>query len=592
MSFVNVGYPKAMRNDARQTDKRFLVGFILLCVLGFVFVLRLAKFQILDREMYSVLASDQHDMQYKIQPARGRILIRDAQDGKDYPLAANRDSWNVFAVPRNMKDPVMVAHELAPVLGVPDVDLVTKLTSKPDDPYELLAKDVPQETLKTLQDKAYEGVGFTRQTARLYPETGMGGQVIGVVTANDQGNLIGRYGVESSFQESLAGHVGTLAAEKDARGRRLIFANASLQEAVDGSDVVLTLNRSIQYQACDKIRKGVEEYAADSGTIIIMEPQTGAILAMCSWPDFDPSNLKEIKDVSVFNNPAVFTSYEPGSVFKAVTMAAGIDTNKVGPRTTYTDKGFEEIDDFKIKNSDEKAHGVQTMTEVLQLSLNTGTIFVERLLGKGIFRSYVSKFGFGKKSGIELKPEGEGDVSSLERKGEVFSATASFGQGITVTPIQLLSAFAAIGNRGRQMKPHIVAEIRHPDGSAEKIEPSLMSQPVGSRTAQLLTGMLISVVENGHSKLAAVPGYYVAGKTGTAQVAKKDGKGYEKDAVIATFIGYAPANDPKFVMLVKFDRPRKVAWAETCAAPVFSDMAKYMLQYFNIKPERELKAKL
>jgi len=589
MAGVNVGYPKAMRNDSRLTDRRFIYALILFGIIGFVFVLRLAKFQILDRELYAVLASDQHDMQYKIQPSRGRILIRDQQDGKDYPLASNRDAWNIYAVPRNMKDPVMVAHELAPILGIPDVDLVTKLTNKPDDPFESLAKDVPTETLKTLQDKNFEGVGFTQLTARLYPEKGMGGQEVGVVTADTQGILVGRYGIESSYQDVLAGHSGTLEAEKDARGRRLIFANTLLHEAVDGSDVVLTLDRSIQYQACDRIRQGVENYDADSGTIIIMDPQTGAILAMCSWPDFEPSNLKDVKDVSVFNNPAVFTPYEPGSVFKAITMAAGIDNNKVGPRTTYDDKGVEEIDDFKIKNSDLKAHGTTTMTQVLELSLNTGAIFVERLLGKPTFRSYVSHFGFGKKTGVELKPESAGDISPLDNKGDVFAATASFGQGITATPIQLISAYGALANRGRQMRPYLVDEVRHPDGKVDKTTPQMIAQPVGSRAAQLITGMLVSVVDNGHSKLAGVPGYYIAGKTGTAQVAKQHGVGYEAGRIIATFIGYAPANDPKFVMLVKFDNPRKVAWAETCAAPVFGDLAKYMFQYFNLKPEREVK---
>lgn len=559
-----------------------------LVVVLFVFALRLAKFQVWEREMYSVLASDQHDMAYKILPTRGRILIRDRLDGKLYPLAANRDSWTVYAVPRDMKDAVAEAHEIAQIMGLADVDLIAKLANKPDDPYEVIAKDVPYDIVSKLQEKKLPGIGFTRQAARLYPEKNMGGQVIGVVTTDDQGVLVGRYGIESSFQELLAGRSGILEAEKDARGRRLTLANTKLREAVDGSDIVLTLDRSIQYKACERIKQGVEEYEADSGTIVIMDPQTGAVLAMCSWPDFEPADLKSIKDVSVFNNPATFVAYEPGSVFKAMTMAAGVDANKVGPRTTYTDKGFEEIDDYTIKNSDGKANGVKNMTEVLELSLNTGVIFVERLLGKGVFRTFVTDFGFGKKSGIELKPESEGDISSLDKKGEVFAATASFGQGLTATPIQLTAAYAALANRGTLMRPYIVAETINPDGSVVVTKPEVVSQPVSSRTSQLVTGMLISVVENGHSKLAGVPGYWVAGKTGTAQVAKKAGRGYEADHVIATFLGYAPANDPRFVMLVKFDRPRKVAWAEACAAPVFGDMSEFLFRYWGIKPERDV----
>lgn len=574
-----------MRGETRNLDLRFAAIVVAMLIIGFIIALRLGKLQIMDHQMYSVLATDQHEVQSKITPVRGRILIRDDTDNKLYPLAANREAWTVYAVPYGMKEATTTARNLSPILGIPEVDLLTKL-SKSTSKYQVLAKDVSPEILQRLKDSAFENVDFNRQDARLYPEKNMGGQVVGVVTPDDQGNLVGRYGIESSYQEILAGKPGRLDAEKDAQGRRLVFANTSLKEAINGSDVVLTLDRAIQYQACEKIKNATIQYEAESGTIIIMDPSTGAILAMCSYPDFEPSDLKSVTDVGVFNNPAVFRTFEPGSVFKAVTMAAGLDMQKVNPNTTYTDKGFEEIDDFKIQNSDHKAHGVKTMTNVLEESLNTGTIFVQRLLGKTSFRDYVQKFGFGKKTDAGLKPEGAGDISSLDKKGDVFAATASFGQGITTTPIQLISAYATLANQGKMMKPYIVAEVDHPDGKVEITQPIVLGQPVSARAARLVSGMLISVVENGHSKLAMVPGYWVAGKTGTAQVAKAGGKGYEAEKVIASFIGYAPANNPKFVMLVKFDYPKKAAWAESCAAPVFGDMAKYLLQYLKVKPER------
>ncbi|MDD2785806.1 MAG: penicillin-binding protein 2 [Patescibacteria group bacterium] len=578
-------FAKSMRVSGGKTDIRFAVFSVGLILAGAICILRLGKLQVVDHKIYGVLASDQHDLETKLLPNRGRIFIKESNESQLYPLAANREAWTLYAVPKNMKDPIKNAQLLSPILGIPDVDLIAKL-NKPDDPYEGLAKDVPYENIKAIKDLDLDGLGYSTQDARMYPEKNMGGQVIGLVTPDDQGNLIGRYGIESSFQDVLAGKPGALVSEKDATGRRLTFADQTFHDAVDGADVVLTLDRSVQYKACELVRRGVLDYEADNGSILIMDPQTGAIIAMCSYPDFDPGDFKNVTDVSVFNNSLVFEAYEPGSVFKAVTMASGIEAGKISPNTTYTDNGVEEIDDFKIKNSDGKANGVQTMQQVMEKSLNTGTIFVERQLGRTAFLDYVKKFGFGQKTNLGLKPEAAGDISSLDKKGDIFAATASFGQGITVTPIQMLNAYAALANQGKMMKPYIVSEIIYPDGHHEVIKPEVAGQPVSSRTARLMSGMLVSTIENGHGKQAAVPGYWVAAKTGTAQVAKKGGGGYEATEIKATMAGFAPADDPRFVMLVKFDNPRKSDWAETCAAPVFGEMASFMLHYYEIKPVR------
>ncbi|MDF1497273.1 MAG: penicillin-binding protein 2 [Patescibacteria group bacterium] len=572
--------------ETHNTARRFWFLVFVLAVVGFIFVLRLAKFQILDKSMYQVLASDQYDLESKLLPSRGRILIKDPMDGKLYPLAANRDSWQVFAEPKNISDPVVTAHELSGVLGIPDVDLIAKLADKPDDPYEPITRDVETAVVEELRSKNLEGIGYARSIARLYPEKNMGGQVVGVVTQNDQGALEGRYGVEYTFDEQLAGHPGSFSVETDRAGRRIIFGQSKLIEATDGDDVILTLDRSIQFQACERIRQGVLNYQADNGTMIVMDSDTGAILAMCSFPDFDPSNLKEVEDVGIFNNPATFVAYEPGSVFKAITMAGGLNEDKVNPNTTYEDKGFLEIDDFTIKNSDGKVHGIKTMTEVLDESLNTGSIFVMRQLGKKVFQDYVKEFGFGESTGIELRPESSGDISSLENKGEIFAATASYGQGITVTPVQLIAAFGALANYGKLMRPYIVSEIIHADGTREVTEPKIVREVITQRSAQLITRMLTSVVEGTHGELAQVPGYWVAGKTGTAQVAKRGSRGYEANKFITTFIGYAPADEPEFVMLVKLENPKTTMWAASSAAPIFGDMAKYLLNYLNIKPTR------
>ncbi|MFH1705152.1 MAG: penicillin-binding protein 2 [Patescibacteria group bacterium] len=570
-------------------NKRVRVLSILLILLVPALVVRLAQLQIFEHSTYEALASDQHDLEAKLLPSRGRIFVRDRADGKLYPLASNREAWTIYAVPKNIEDPIAVAHELAGIVNIPDVDLITRLT-KEGDPYELVLKDASTEIVDQIKEKDLEGIGFVRTSARLYPEKDVSGQLIGFVGEDESGNMAGKYGIEGGFNELLAGVAGSLVAEKDASGRRLIIGDSQIQNAVDGADIVLTIDRTIQYEACTKIKAAVEQHNADNGSIVIIEPKTGAILAMCSYPDFDPAEYGKVQDISILNNPIVFTAYEPGSVFKPFTLAAGIDAKKIDPSTTYEDKGFEEIDDFTVRNSDGKAHGIQTMTQVLDESLNTGTIFVQRQLGKALFEEYVQAFGFGKKTGIELSPQGAGNVSSLAKKGSIFAATASYGQGLTVTPIQLVAGYGALANSGKLMRPYVVAEILYPDGSVEKTKPQEVGQPIEARTSRLISGMLVSVVENGHGKRAGVPGYWVAGKTGTAQVPRKDGRGYEEDDTIGSFAGYAPSEDAKFAMLVKIDHPRDVQWAESSAAPLFGVMANFLLNYLEVPTERQVKA--
>ena len=337
---------------------------------------------------------------------------------------------------------------------------------------------------------------------------------------------------------------------------------------------------------CEKLRAAVAKHGADGGTVVVLDPKTGAVMAICSVPEFDPNDFSKVEDLRRFNNPAIFGPYEPGSIFKPVTMAAAIDAGKVGPNTLYNDEGSVKIGPYTIRNSDGKAHGLQSMTQVLEESLNTGTIFAVRQLGAKPFLKYVEEFGFGSPTGIQLDTEASGDVDSLRKKGDIWSATASFGQGITTTPIQLAAAYGVLANGGKLMKPYVVDSIEHPDGTVVKTEPQVVRQVVTKRAAALVGGMLVRVIENGHGKRAAVPGYYIAGKTGTAQIAKSDGQGYEKDAFIGSFIGYAPVDDPAFVMLVKIDRPRDVEWAESSAGPLFGDIAKFLLQYLEIPPDR------
>lgn len=557
-------------------------------LLGLLLAARFFQLQIMEHAVYQLLASDQHDMKASLEPNRGTIYVRDQWDKKLYPVAKDRPAWNLFAAPREMKNMDEVAGQAAEILGQPKEELLARFMAASSSAYLPLAKDIPFESVSKIREKAVRGLWVAHGSARLYPETGMGGQLIGFTVTNDEGNREGKYGVESYEDKLLAGEPGMIEGERDALGRRLAFGQATVKPPQNGADIVLTIDRSIQQFVCEKVRQAVANFEADSATVIVMEPETGAILSMCSYPDFLPSEVSKIKDVGVLNNPATFTPYEPGSIFKAFTMAAGIEAGKITPQTTYVDKGVEEIDDFKIRNSDKKAHGTQSMLDVLEKSLNTGTIFVQRLVGRENFREYIKRFGFGEKTGVELPAETKGTIASLDRKGQIFAATASFGQGITTTPLQLVSAYAALANNGTLMKPYIVQEVIR-NGESTKTKPQPIREVVSARTARLVTGMMVNVVENGHGKRAGVPGYYVAGKTGTAQIPNPKGGGYlPSDQTIGSFAGYAPADHPKFAMIVKIERPRTVQFAESSAAPVFGEIAQFLMSYFHIQPERPL----
>ncbi len=574
---------KKQKTPETAIRKRTYLIMGLFVVGGILLFGRLFQLQILEGKTYKILASDQHEVQAALIPERGTIYLKDRWDGKLHPIAKDKDVWHVYVITKDVEDQEQTAEDLAEILGLPIPEIEQVFASSS---YAVLTKDASREVVDILRAKRISGVGAIEAQSRFYPEKGMGGQILGFVNQDDENRRVGRYGIESAYNEELAGDYGSIQIERDAAGRRLTIGSTKLVHARDGSDIVLTLDRTIQYEACRQIEEAVRVFQADSGSIVVMDPDSGAIWALCSAPDFDPSVYNEVEDISVFNNPVTFHQFEPGSIFKPLTMAAGIDAGKVGPSTTYVDKGEEEIDDFTIRNSDKRAHGVKSMTDVLQDSLNLGTIFVQRQLGKELFKKYVEAFGFGELSGIEVSPEVSGDIRPLSKPGDIFAATASFGQGIAVTPLQMVAAFAALGNGGQLYKPFLVQEVLHADGTKTTTNPTEVRQVISSRTSRLVSGMMVTVVEQGHGKRAAVPGYYVAGKTGTAQIPNPNGGGYLANATIGSFAGYAPASDPAFVMLVKIDHPRTVQFAEASAAPVFGNMARFLLNYLQIEPER------
>ncbi|MBI4121693.1 MAG: penicillin-binding protein 2 [Parcubacteria group bacterium] len=577
-------YASALKSSLtlRNLDRISLLVLVLVGATALV-IWRLFSLQVLDYRFYAALASDQHRVQRILQAQRGEIIMRDHGQGEaELPVVTNKDFYQIYAVPKQVKDPAETAKQLQGLVNAETEALLEKL-SKPDDPYEPIERRVPEQRYLAITGKKLAGVYGVPETFRYYLEENIGSHVLGFVGMR-QDQPAGFYGIEGYFDQVLAGSSGFFQTERDVAGRWIALSDKTVREAQDGADIVLTLDRTVQYMACKALNDGVKRYDAQGGALIIMEPYTGRILAMCSAPDFNPNYYSKVDEASVYNNTAIFETYEPGSIFKPVIMAAGVDLDRVQPYSTFIDKGEEKIDVFTIKNANEKIYGQQTMVGVLENSINTGMIHVARQIGQQAFADYVHRFGFGEITGIELETESAGNIASVDKKSEIFMATASFGQGITVTPLQMVQAYAAIVNGGNLMRPYIVDEIRYTDGRVEKRSPITVRRVISSRTSVLLNGMLTSVVKNGQAKRAQVPGYYVGGKTGTAQIAGSGGK-YLEVGTNQSFVGFAPADEPRFVMLVKFDRPTAAVYADATTAPVFSEVASFLLNYYDIPPD-------
>lgn len=564
-----------------KKDARLYILFVAFFLFSAILLARLFIIQVLDKDVYTALSEKIHQRELALVPVRGEIYVYENE--VPYPIVVNKDYYLVFADPRKIIDEGSLVEEIAPILGIADSeksDLIKKLEKK-DDPYEPVKKKVDSDTVETLKKLNYPGIYFIRESFRMYSEKGIGGHVLGFVDSEGAG----KYGIEGFFNKELYGKSGYTRAIKDVFGSPIATEDFDIQRSVDGLDVILTIDKAIQYTSCESVKKGVEEFQAFAGSIIVMEPMTGRIIAMCSFPDFDPENFNKVQDLNIFNNPAIFYAYEPGSIFKTITFAIGIDLNKITPKTKYEDTGEIKIVGQKsIKNSDLKAYGIQTMTEALEKSLNTGAIYVVEKIGNDDFRKYVEDFGFGRITGIELSSEVAGNISSLSKRGQIYSMTASFGQGITVTSIQFITAFSSLVNGGKLMKPYIVEKFLQEGKPINETKPEVVRQVISPQASSIITNMMVSVVENGYSKKANIPGYYVGGKTGTAQVAGKDGK--YGDESIHTFIGFTPAYDPRFVILIKMDNPKKFKFSSETATLVFKDLAEYILRVYNIPPER------
>jgi cell division protein FtsI/penicillin-binding protein 2 len=504
-----------------------------------------------------VRASDQYSIFRKIEPQRGTISWQDISTNEVFPLVVNRTVYSFYIVPKAIKNPEQSAHLLSAIVQK-DEKALSLMLNKKDDPYELVESDIPTEReekmVKSLEASPIEkeGYGFEEGVERYYLGGNFTAHITGFVgfTDRDRKTRRGVYGLEEYYDTALKGKEGIVLGEKDAVGRPIPVGKRVVKEVENGSDIELTLDKNIQHKACAVLNEGVKKFDAVGGAVIVMDPKTGYILALCGNPDFDPNQYGKSAQ-EVFVNPAISKEYEPGSVFKPITMAAALDMNAITPLTTYHDTGFVKIDKYTIRNFDGQAHGINTMVNVLENSLNTGAIFAMRSIGQEHFKKYVNAVGFGKLTGLELAAETDGDVTSLNNKSEIYAATASYGQGIAVTPIQLVAAYATIARGGVLIKPTLIKKMTSADTLIIN-DPREADRVISEQTAKDVSLMLVSVVKNGYDNKATVKGYKIAGKTGTAQISRQDDRGYGEETN-QTFAGFGPvsSNGPVFVILIR-----------------------------------------
>jgi cell division protein FtsI/penicillin-binding protein 2 len=569
---------------------RISLLIIIIFLIGGGILGRLFSLQILQYDYYYALAQDQHDIYQDLFPQRGEIFIQDLADGRrnnqpNYSsLAINKEFCQVYVTPKEIADDQKddLANKLAELLEL-DKETILERINKKDDPYEPIKHKVSQEIAQTITDWQIDGLATVPETWRYYPNDSLACHLTGFVGFEEE-KKIGQYGLEGYYEDELKGVPGFLSGKKDTSGYWIPSLKQEFELAQDGSDLILTVDQNIQFKAEKELKQLVERWQAAGGTIIVMEPASGAVRAMASWPTFDPNQYNQVEDIDVFLNPAIQKVYEPGSVFKPITMAAGLDSGRITPQTVYQDEGKIRIKGSTIGNVDGKIYGQQTMTQVLEKSINTGAVFVQQEIGQDIFRDYVQRFNFDRPTGVDLIGEVGGNISNLFTGREINLATISFGQGITVTPLGLITAIGAIANQGKLMQPYLVERIIKSDGQEIGRELKTVREVISPQTAGELTKMMVSVVENGFGQPARVAGYNIAGKTGTAQVADLEEGGYSEET-IHTFVGFAPAFNPQFIILIKLDEPQGINFAADSTSPVFKKMAEYLFNYLEIPPQ-------
>ncbi len=511
----------------------------------------------------------------KILPERGRIYDRNNE-----PLVVNQTTYLLYGEPKKIKNKEEVATVLARILAVDRASVEAKIDKRND--WVVIKSGVSEKIKKTILSLGYLGIGFDDESRRYYPEASLAAHLLGFVGKNKEGENIGYFGLEGYYNKDLTGLSGVIKSERDLIDRPIFFGIQEKIEPENGRDLVLTIDKSVQEIIKNKLALGLERYKAREGCIIVADPFTLQILGMVCLPDFDPDKYFLFSE-DYFKNPAISNIYEPGSTFKPIIMAAALEEKALTPSDFYNERGPIKIGEYSIKTWNNKYEGKISMTRILEKSSNVGMVYVGEKLGKKKIYQYLKKYGFGELTGIDLQGEIVGLLKSEKEWYPIDYATVTFGQGIGITPIQMLRAFSCLINGGNLLVPFVVSKIKTEEKEIV-VNPKIIRRVVSNKTSEIMKKMLVSTIENGEIKWAKPDGYQIGGKTGTAQIPIK-GR-YDPSKTVASFVGFVPVSQPKLIILVVLREPQTSPWGSETAGPLFFEVVKDLIVYYNIAPEQ------
>lgn len=557
----------------------YVAAIVAVCILGRVMYLQSFK-----HAYYTSLAEKQYVSTTQTVFDRGSVLLSH-RHGDLVPLAELATKYRIAIDPTVLTKPEEVYAILSTYIPLTKEEFLAKANKK-QDPYEEIAKDIPEDVVSLLKAKRIKGLSFVKDSKRSYPQDDIGAKVIGFV-GNDGNRVRGQYGIERYYDDILSrdgvGHSVNFFAELFTDIQKTIIT----KQQEEGGDIVLTLDAEVQRALHTTLTETRKEWNSETVGGIVMDPSTGAIIAMDALPSFNPNAFAQVVDQRFFGNQLVSGVYEMGSIIKPITMASALDAGVVNEATTYNDAGFRDLNGYKVRNFDGKARGPNTPIQtILDKSLNVGIVFLVEQLGTKQFQEYFKKFGIGSDTGVDLPYEASGLTKNLDSSVFVDSATAGFGQGIAITPIQTIRALAALGNGGTLVNPHLIDTIIYKNGESKKVVPDEGVRVISPESSEQISRMLVHVVDtalaNGTRKMDH---YSVAAKTGTAQIPKPGG-GYYDDRYLHSFFGYFPAYEPKYIIFLFQTYPKGAEYASATLTDPFYKIVKFLISYYEVPPDR------
>ncbi len=563
-------------------QSRIRIISILIFLFALVLITKLFYLQIINKNQYTERADRQYATPTSNIFERGSIFFS-KKDSSLVAAATISSGFKIAIKAKDINDPEKT-YELLKLYTEVDYDSFISKANKKNDPYEEVAFHLTKEQADEIDKLKIPGVYIYKDNWRFYPGGELASNTLGFLAYKGD-DRVGQYGLERFYNDILSKPKDEIYVNFFAE----VFSSikSTINNEQNQGDIVTTIEPNTQHTLEDELGEAFVKWKADEAGGIIMNPATGEIYAMVGYPNFDLNKFGEVKNPRIYRNLLVEDVLEFGSVIKPLVIAAAIDAKAITPDTKYTDNGFITVNKKDIYNFDKKGRGVVSMQTVLDQSLNTGMVFAENKLGHEKFRTYMKSFGIGEKTGIDLPNETRGLIANLDSPRDIEYANASFGQGIALTPIEAIRAFSVIANGGNMVTPHLVKQVKYINGTSKDINPPVVSSGIIKKeTSETISRMLVHVFESYDGGKNKMEHYSIASKTGTAQVAMENGKGYYPDRHTHSFFGYFPAYDPQFIVFMFLKNPKEVKYASQSLIPPFVDITKFLLNYYNVPPDR------